>query len=83
MCGHVVIKLPPPSPTCVCGHVVIKLLPPPSPPPVSALGTLIESSKCSILNSGVLKTPRAKDPHVQICVCGGGVKSQGSGKGHP
>lgn len=50
---------------------------------MSALGTLIESSKCSILNSGVLKTPRAKDPHVQICVCGGGVKSQGSGKGHP
>lgn len=46
-------------------------------------GTPNESLKCRIQNSGVLKTSRADSPHLQLSVWGGGVKPQGSEKGHP
>lgn len=49
----------------------------------AALGTPTESLKCRIPNSGVVNTSRADGPHLQMCVWGGGVKPQGSEKGHP
>lgn len=70
----------------VCGssHMVLELHPPHKPPTCMLLwGAPTKSLKYRIPNSGVLKTSRADGPHLQMCVWGGGVKPQGSEKGHP
>lgn len=60
-----------------------KTTPPQAPHLYAALGTPTESLKCRIPNSRVLKTSRADGPNLQMWGGPGGVKPQGSEKGHP